>query len=141
MDRKEFLASLGLSAGTFVLTTCLGGCSKSSSNTGSGGTAPTVDFTLDLTLPANAALKNNGGYLYSNGAIVARTTAGAYVAVSQACTHQGVTVQYVSGSNQFYCPSHGASFSTTGGVTGGPANGALKQYTVTQTGNNLRVNG
>jgi cytochrome b6-f complex iron-sulfur subunit len=138
MNRKEFLSTIGLSSGTLILAACLGSCKKDAGGTGS---APVVDFTLDLSQPANAALNKPGGYLYSNGVIVAKTTAGNIIAVSQSCTHQGSSVQYQSSSNQFYCPNHGATFNTGGGVTGGPANSALKQYTVTATGNMVRVNG
>ena len=139
MDRKTFLSSIGLSAGTLFIASCLGGCSKASVD--SAGAAPTVDFTLDLTQPANAALNTPGGYIYANGVIIAKTLAGSIIAVSQACTHQGVTVRFVGSNNDFYCPSHGATFSATGAVTAGPANSPLKSYSVTVTGNTIRVNG
>ncbi len=138
MDRKEFLTALGYSSGALIFAACLGGCKKESDNT---TPAPTVDFTLDLTQPANSALNTAGGYIYSNGVIVAKTTAGAIIAVSQACTHQSTSVQFQGANDRFYCPNHGATFNTSGGVTTGPATAALKQYTVTITGNSVRVNG
>ena len=62
MDRKSFLSALGYSSGALMLTACLGACAKNSA--GSYVTpAAAVDFTLDLSLPANAALNNAGGYL------------------------------------------------------------------------------
>ena len=140
MDRKSFLSSLGLSAGTVLVASCLGGCSKPD-NPGSGSTPATVDFTLDLSQPANAALRTAGGYLYSNGVIVAKTLAGDIIAVSQTCTHQGVSVQFVGSNNSFFCPGHGAGFSTSGAVINGPATTSLKKYTVTITGNSVRING
>ena len=137
MDRKEFLSLIGFSTASVITSMCFGGCSKSSGDITS---APAnVDITLDLTLPANAALNIAGGYLYTSGIIVAKTTAGNYIAVSQACTHQGVAVQY-QGSNQlFYCPSHGATFSNTGAVLSGPASASLKQYNTSLMGNILRI--
>ncbi len=139
MDRKEFLSALGLTSGALIVTSCLAACKK---DTGSSNvTAPNVDFTLDISQPANAALNNPGGYIYSNGVIVAKTTSGNIIAVSQSCTHQGVDVVYTRENNQFYCPSHGAGFSSTGAVTNGPANTALKLYSVTVAGNKVRVNG
>ncbi len=138
MDRKEFLTALGYSSGALIFAACLGGCKKESDNT---TPAPNVDFILDLTQPANSALNTAGGYIYSNGVIVAKTTAGAIIAVSQACTHQGTSVQFQGANDRFYCPNHGATFNTSGGVTTGPATAALKQYTVTLTGNSVRVNG
>ncbi len=143
MDRKEFLTALGYSSGVLIFATCIGGCKKDSSpnNTPTPTTAPVVDFTLDISQPANAALNTNGGFIYFNGVIVAKTTAGNIIAVSQACTHEGTTVQFQGGNNRFFCPNHGSTFNTSGGVTTGPATSALKQYTVTITGNLVRVNG
>ncbi|MEJ7681108.1 MAG: hypothetical protein WKG06_25295 [Segetibacter sp.] len=101
MDRKEFLSLLGFSSASLALGSCLGGCSK---NVSSGTTAPTnVDFTLDLSQPANAALLTNGGYVYNSGVIVAHTTAGAYIAVQQVCTHENISVIYQGNNQRFYC--------------------------------------
>jgi cytochrome b6-f complex iron-sulfur subunit len=136
MNRKEFLSTLGLGTAAVACSYCLNGCSPLNNPI----TAPTnVDFTLDLTAPANAALKTNGGYLYSGGIIVARTVSGTYVAVSQICTHAGGTVQYVSGANSFYCPNHGSSFATNGSVINGPATSSLTAYHTSLTGTSLRV--
>lgn len=136
MNRKDFLMSIGLSGGGLMLAACLGGCKKTDV-----GSAPTVDFTLDLSLPAYTALNAPGGYIYSNGVIVAKTIDGNIVAVSQSCTHEGVSVQYQGSADRFYCSGHGATFNTVGAVTTGPASSALKKYTVTVNGNVVRVNG
>jgi cytochrome b6-f complex iron-sulfur subunit len=136
MNRKEFLAQLGLVSGTGIVISCLQGCAKEQVN------APThVNFALDMNLPANAALSQNGGYVYSNGIIVARTISGALIAVSHACTHQGVTVVYDKQNNIMYCPAHGSAFSTTGAVVNGPANAALTQYNVAVNGNIITITG
>jgi len=136
MDRKEFLALLGISSAALALTYCFGGCQPMSNIP----TAPTnIDFTLDLTNAAYSALKSNGGYLYNAGVIVARTVSGTYVAVSQYCTHAGGTVQYVATINDFYCPVHGSVFSTSGSVIQGPAGSALVKYNTSLSGNSLRV--
>jgi cytochrome b6-f complex iron-sulfur subunit len=137
MNRKEFLSLIGSSATSLALASCLGGCAK---NVSSGTTAPSnVNFSLDLSQPANAALLTNGGYVYNSGVIVARTTAGAYIAVQQVCTHESVSVVYQATSHRFYCDGHGATFSESGAVTGGPAPAALKTYNTSLTGNMLRV--
>jgi cytochrome b6-f complex iron-sulfur subunit len=136
MDRKEFLASLGIGAAFLAYSTCVNGCNVANPV----DSAPTnVDFTLDLTSSANAALKTNGGYIYKDGIIVAKTISGAYVAVYSACTHEGTTVSYDSSGNRFHCPSHGSNFSTNGSVINGPATQALHQYNTSLTGNSLRV--
>lgn len=74
MKRNEFLAALGISSAAVILTTCLG-CSKNSGGETIPANPPSnIDFTLDLTSSANAALLTNGGYLAINGVIVAKTT-------------------------------------------------------------------
>src|SRR4051812_21479894 len=113
MDRKEFLALIGGSTAVFAIA-CLQGCTKVNQ--------PNVDFTINLADPNYAILSTKGGYLYSNGVIVAYTTTGMYLAVSQACTHGGTPVIYEAGKNDFYCQTHYATFATSGAVTGGPAN-------------------
>lgn len=138
MDRKEFLSLLGISAAAL---TCgyFFGCSQQSNNF-SVNPPTNVDFTLDLTDPANAALNNNGGYLYKSGVIVARTINGDYVAVSQTCTHQGGTVYYDKTGNEFHCPNHGSNFATNGSVINGPAPSPLMKYNTSLVSNtSLRV--
>lgn len=134
MDRKEFLSLLGFSAIATTLPMCMGSCKSNSSTPNMS-----VDFTLDLTQSANAALNSNGGYIVKDGVIVAKTTAGNYVAVSAACTHEGANVGYNSGSDKFVCPRHGATFSNSGSAMSGPANGDLQKFNTTLTGTNLRV--
>lgn len=141
MDRKEFLAQVGLGSTAIFAATCMQSCSKSdsaSSNPITPGTA--VDFTLDLNDPTNAALKKTGGYVIIKGVIVALATNGNYLAVSAACPHEGVNVQYQSNQDQFYCSAHGSYFASSGKYISGPANGrSLTQFKITLTGNSLRV--
>ena len=130
MDRKEFLISACALCTLGLTATLVDSCSKS---------AP-VNFTLNLNDAANAALGTTGGYVIANGgsAIVIKTSSG-YKAMSLSCTHEGATVNF-SGSS-FRCPRHGATFDANGNVTGGPASSALAQYTVTQAGTILTVQG
>lgn len=138
MDRKEFLSALGISTGALFISTCLGSCKKDSAG---GGNAPAVDFTIDTSQPAYAALQTAGGYVYVSGVIIAKTLAGNIIAISEACSHEGATIIYQGASDRFFCPRHGATFSDAGVVTQGPAASSLKQYTVTVTGNSVRING
>ena len=138
MERQEFLRLLGAAG----LAVCAGCTLESCANNNAVPSAPTnVDFTLDLTASQNAALLVTGGYLYHGGLIVVCLNASTkvYDAVSQACTHEGTTVVYQAGSNQFYCASHGSRFNTAGGVVSGPAPSALQKYNTTLTGTSLRV--
>ncbi len=138
MDRKAFLSAIGASTGALVLSACLGGCKKSSPGSSN---APSVDFTIDLSQPAYAALQTAGGYVYANGVIIAKTLAGSIIAISEACSHEGATIVYQAGNDRFFCPRHGATYSDTGTVTQGPAQSSLKQYTVTVNGTSVRING
>jgi cytochrome b6-f complex iron-sulfur subunit len=134
MDRREFLSKLGIGAAA-TCALCIGGCKPEDS----GITAPTnVDFTLDLSAPANSGLLSVGGSLVNDGVIVAHTRSG-FVAVSAACTHQGTTVYFDAGANDFVCPSHGSTFTTSGSVINGPASTPLGHYNTKLAGNSLRV--
>ena len=138
MDRKDFLSQVGVGAAAFLAPICLGGiagCGKSSND--STPSAPSnVDFTLDVS---SGALASNGGFLVSQGILVARTNAGAFLAVSAACTHQGTNVNYNAANNNFVCPSHFSEFSSSGMVTLGPATTNLKSYNTSLTNSTLRI--
>ncbi|PSR52800.1 (2Fe-2S)-binding protein [Adhaeribacter arboris] len=141
MERKEFLALLGSGAASVVFAACMGGCSKKEDDPSPNnpGTSNKKDFTLDLNAPANAALQTNGGHLVTNEVIVAKTSAGNYIAVASVCTHQGGQITFESPNNQFYCPVHGSKFALDGKVVNGPAATALKQYKTSLTGTMLRI--
>jgi cytochrome b6-f complex iron-sulfur subunit len=136
MTRKDFLVQMGIGAGAAALLSCVTGCSNTNNVSPS---APTADFTIDLTASANHALLTKGGFIYQSGVIVAFTNKGVYVALSEACTHEGYNVQYDPQSDSFYCPAHGSDFSDNGSVNNGPASVGLKSYTVTRSGNSLHI--
>jgi cytochrome b6-f complex iron-sulfur subunit len=138
MDRKEFLSAIGVGAASLVVINCIG-CSKSSSAGNSINGPSNIDFTLDLTASANAALLKNGGYVASNGVLVARTTAGAYIAVQQSCTHENYPLVYQPSASHFYCNNHGSAFTEAGVVLNSPARNNLNTYKTTLTGTSLRV--
>ena len=139
MDRKEFLASLGISAASLALMNCAG-CAKSTDEPSSGTSGTTnVNFTLDLNASANSALLNNGGFLISNDVIVVRKSLGNFIAVQRTCTHENYGLTYQAAASRFYCNNHGATFSDGGAVTNGPANRPLTVYKTELTGSNLRV--
>ena len=131
MNRKEFISLVGLGATGVFVTSCLSACKKENNTN--------IDFTLDLNSSANSALLANGGFVISQGVIVAKTNTGEYIAVSAACTHEGVNVQFQSSNNRFHCTAHGANFSTSGTVQNGPANSPLTKYNTSLSGNMLKV--
>ncbi len=139
MDRKEFLSLIGISTASFALINCVG-CSKGSDASSSTVTGPSnVNFTLDLTASANANLLTNGGYIISNKVIVARTLAGAYIAVQQSCTHESYTLIYQASNHRFYCNNHGSAFTEAGVVQNSPATKNLTTYNTLLTGTSLKV--
>lgn len=138
MDRKEFLlmSLKGVAAAGAVY--CLG-CNQNSNPVAAPAN---VNFTIDLSESTYASLKNNGGSYTVNGIII--INAGTeYRAFSQACTHEGRSVNYsMASSHQLYCPAHGSYFSdTTGARISGPASSGLKKYTVTLSGTKLTISG
>jgi cytochrome b6-f complex iron-sulfur subunit len=137
MTRKDFLVQIGVGAGAAAFLTCLGACS----NQTAVPAAPGANFSLDLTSSANSALLTKGGFVYQSGVVVAYTTKGTYVALSQTCPHQGGIVQYDPSSDTFICPAHGSDFSDSGSVNNGPATSGLKSYAVTKSGSMLHVQG
>lgn len=140
MDRKDFFAAIGVSTAALAVLTCMGGCSKNAAATKNTAAISTgVDFTLDLTSSSNAALKTNGGFVISQNVIIARTLAGAYIAVQASCTHAQYPLIYQSGNHRFYCNNHGATFDEAGSVTNGPADTPLTSFKTILTGSTLRV--
>lgn len=139
MERRQFLESLGIGA-AFVLTTS---CLQSCKNDNAGGVAPTttgVDFTLNIDDAGNSALKFNGGYVISNGVVVAKDKDGNFVAATQTCSHEGFKqVKFDNTKNEFLCTQHGARFSTVGAGLNSEASKGLTVYKTTLTGSSLRV--
>lgn len=144
MERKDFLAALGLSAGSLVISSCLGACGKG--DTGSPNPtnpSPTpgtkIDFTLNVSTNADISSK---GWTIMNGIIIARSGAN-YLALSSSCTHQGNPVTYNSTNNNFPCSltdaAHGSVFDSNGVRIQGPATSSLKKYSTALTGTSLRV--
>jgi cytochrome b6-f complex iron-sulfur subunit len=144
MERKDFLTALGLSAGSLVISSCLGACGKSDTGTPNPGTptpTPTakLDFTLDVGSNADISSK---GWTIMNSVIIAKNGS-SYIALSSVCTHQGNPITYNSASNNFPCSlkdaAHGSVFDSNGTRVQGPATSALKKYSTTLTGSSLRV--
>ena len=128
MDRKDFLLTTCAACGVTSTLAFLDSCSK----------VGIINFTLDLTLPANAALAHINGAVINGNIIVIKTSTG-YEALSLICTHQGCIVSYTG--HGFVCPCHGGTFNITGGVTGGPPPSALTKYTVVKNGTVLTITG
>ncbi len=138
IDRKDFLKQVGTGFGAIMLMNCIQACSSSEIP---DPVPPVVtgklDFTVDINLAANAALKSKGGFLVNKdkSVIIARTNDDSFIAVSSKCTHQQVEIAYKAAANNFECPLHGSQFDATGKVVKGPAASALTKYNTTFTAN------
>lgn len=137
MTRKEFFARVGFGAAGVLLPACVAGLATSCSADDTTSVASgNVDFTVDVS---SGSLAQNGGFMVTQGIVIARTLAGVFIAVSASCTHEGTTLNYNSSGDKFVCPNHGSQFSSTGTVTQGPANSNLTQYQTSLNGNTLRI--
>jgi cytochrome b6-f complex iron-sulfur subunit len=126
IDRQEFFKLVGISVGAVILQHCLSGCSKN--DTQDPKPALPINTTVNLNTPGFTNLRAKGGVVYEKGIIIARTQQDTFLAVSQACTHQGTTINFDSNTNTFVCPNHGSVFSSLGEVQKGPAVQPLTRY-------------
>ena len=139
MNRRDLIQRVVVGGAVLVLApSVLDSCSKDSSTNPAGNPNPTK-IVLDLTLPANSVLNNDGGSLITQNIIVINTGSSNYSALSSICTHQGCTVAFNSGAANIQCPCHGSVYTTAGAVVAGPAPRALKSYPVTLDGTTLTI--
>ncbi len=125
MSRRDFLESTLMAVGVSSLVAACAG-----SPTGPSSFSPfsvTVSQYPALATVGGVAVVDNGSRSGTPVALV-RTADASFLALSLVCPHAGVTVQPVS--NGFYCPGHGATFSSNGTNTGGPTRANLRSYTV-----------
>ncbi len=119
--RREFLEQTLRMAAAGLLAGCAGGVTSASVQqfTLAIGDYPALQAVGGIAvLPTSVT----GGKLIA----VARTGAGAFVALSLVCPHRGFTVEAVGGA--FYCPGHGAQFAVNGNWTGGQPTSNLSSY-------------
>lgn len=144
MERKDFIEQVGLSGAAILIFGCMQSCTKSdntSNNNNTNNNTTPVDFSIDINKSPYDTLKNIGGFYLDpiTNIIIVKTTANEIIAVSAICTHQQASLTYQATNNRFYCAAHGSTFNTSGAVTTGPANTALKKYQTSLTGTILRV--
>lgn len=142
MERREFLGSIS-SPVIAACAVCMAACSKSSSSATNTGVNPPAN--ANITVDLNSNLLSVGSSLVKDGVIIVRLASGnapaSFTAVQVSCTHEGTAVNFNASSNQFICPNHGSTFTTSGAVVVGPAARALKQYTIVVSGSTLTVTG
>lgn len=133
MERRNFLLTTKSLVSAGALLPLLDACSSQEVAPKSGG------FTVDLSNPANSSLQKIGGVLLVQGIFIVRTDQSTYIGLSQICTHQGCSVNFVSSAKEFVCPCHGGVFDINGSVVSGPPPSSLSKYAVSVSGNILTV--
>ena len=117
MTRKDFLAKLGVGAAFALTVPCLHSCSKADDP----GIEPpaNLNLTLDLDDPRNGNLRDEGGFVVrDNAVVVARTLDGGYAAASLVCSHQqNLAMTYDETSGEWLCLVHGARFDESTGAS------------------------
>jgi cytochrome b6-f complex iron-sulfur subunit len=136
IQRHEFLKSLGLKGASLLAVYC-GASTLSSCENESVTPASAVDFTLDLSNASYSALNTVGKYVIFNKVVVARVSSTNFAAVTQICSHEGQAQVMFNGTN-FYCPVHGATFSTTGTALS-VSKKPISSYKTALSGTTLRV--
>lgn len=149
--RRQFcLRAISVAALAPILDACAGGGGNPAAP-GGGGSIPqlsvinasvagnnTIAITIDASSPLNAvpsaALVNYG----SGALLVARTGQSTFNAMGATCTHQACTITGYA-NNEFVCPCHGSTFSTSGQVLGGPAPQSLPTVAANFSGNTLTL--
>jgi cytochrome b6-f complex iron-sulfur subunit len=140
MDRRDFIQkSIVLACGVAGATAFLEACQKTNNQV---GTAPSVNFTIDISSSQYSALQNKGGYVYysQSNIIIAKDMVGNFIALYDVCPHAGCTIQF-DGNKTFVCPCHNSLFDESGNVTQGPANSGVKKYNTSLNGTKLTITG
>lgn len=113
---------------------------------GAAGTPPECAGNLCINLAGSGAtaLGTVGGAMTAaapnrDTLIIIRSDTSGYLALSNVCTHQGCAVRYSNTSHALSCPCHGATYTTDGTVTRGPASRPLRSYRTQVIGTTLVI--
>ncbi len=126
----------------FLMKICFSGAALMAALTSCGGddtVTPISAFTVDLS--TTTALNSVGGYIKTNGVVLARIASGntsaAFAAIARICPHEKKDkIVYNSSKGQFHCTEHDWYFKTNGTGVG---NGSITAYTVTLSGTTLSI--
>jgi thiosulfate dehydrogenase [quinone] large subunit len=104
---------------------------------GTGTPAPATGQPIAKV--SDVAVGGAKGFTTANGspAWLLHPTQATFTAFSAVCTHQGCPVQWAG--NGFQCPCHGATYDSSGKVTGGPAPAPLSPIAVTVVSGQVRT--
>lgn len=127
VDRRQFLSAAAIASATALLAACSNVLGPDSGRMAWGG-------PLTVKLSDYSTLAQVGGVARvdaGHGAPTAlvRTATSTFIGLSMVCPHQGATIGIASSG--FFCPNHGAQFSSSGTWRSGQAAGNLHGLTAT----------
>ncbi len=139
-SRREFLKRSGLLIGALSFGVGLAlADDDSEDDDGSGRIQAAGKGIIDLGISSSFKLEKVVDHSTDAGTVISSTKSG-LIALAPICTHQGCTTRWNSGTQSLNCPCHGAQFSTTGEVLGGPTRTPLARYALQIKNGHLLVN-
>ncbi|MBS2023620.1 MAG: Rieske 2Fe-2S domain-containing protein [Deltaproteobacteria bacterium] len=140
-SRRQFLSLVPKVALAGAALSQLGGCGGGYNVDGSVTLASGKATLLFTQFPKLATAGGGAIVGLDNGSAIAvvRTSDTEATATSAVCTHEGCYVEFQSVSAGFSCPCHGATYTSAGVVTKGPARENLASYTAALTATGIVV--
>lgn len=151
--RRALLGTAVAGAGAFALAACAAEptarpSASAGTESSSASAAPSESASGEASsggqdLGAVSEVPVGGGKTFTLGEesiLVTQPRSGEFRAFSAVCTHQGCIIMDVI-ANEAQCNCHGAKFDgESGAVLGGPAQRALKSYTVAVENDRILIN-
>jgi cytochrome b6-f complex iron-sulfur subunit len=139
MNRRELIRNVAAGTATlFIVPTVITSCEEDLPDPDNNDNPDDKNLIIDLDESKYEALLTTGNYLVVSDIII-MNRGDSFLALSSKCTHNNCTVSYDHSKSNLPCPCHGSVFSTTGDVLNGPAETALKKYTLSRDGNILTI--
>jgi Rieske Fe-S protein len=139
-SRREFLKRSGLALSVLTLGTGLTLAQDGDEQDDEGGKVQAAGKGI-IDLGASSSFKLGG--ITDHGAdagTVISSTKNGLIALVPICTHQGCTTRWNASTQSLNCPCHGAQFSNTGAVLGGPTRTPLARYGLQVKNGHVLVN-
>jgi cytochrome b6-f complex iron-sulfur subunit len=142
MDRRAFLAWVGVGAIASSLPVAIAACISSSAAT----STKKVTRADGYIAVGSVRVLNQTGFIQnkkfaSGPLLVVRDPASKtkLMAVNSTCTHKGCSVDWKAGTKEFVCPCHSSKFKADGSVKNGPAQKPLAKFIVKTEGDLILV--
>lgn len=130
-SRREFLKRSGLVLGALTLGAGLvlaqDGEGGEQDDEGGGRIQAAGKGVIDLGASSSFQVGKIVDHSTDAGTVISSSSNG-LIALVPICTHQGCTTRWNANTQSLNCPCHGAQFSNTGAVLGGPTRTPLARY-------------